>query len=173
MKRYLPLFLLSGTVIVLDQWTKYLVRTHLSLGQFWLPPGWEWLLPYARLTNWFNRGSAFGMLQNAGVALTVLALVVAGLIIYYYPHIERDDWAVRIALGLQMGGALGNMIDRVHLGYVVDFISVGTFPVFNLADSAITLGVGFLLLGWYLQEKRLRQEQAAAAADPLVEAQDG
>ncbi len=164
MKRYGSLFLVSGLVVALDQWTKYLARTHLAFGQFWLPDGLQWLLPYARLTNWFNRGSAFGMFQEGGPFFAALALVVSALIIYYYPHIEEPDWAVRIALGLQMGGALGNMIDRLHLGHVVDFISVGRFPVFNLADSAITLGVGFMLLGWYQQEKRLRAERAAAAA---------
>ncbi len=172
MKRYRSLFLLSGLVIALDQWTKYLVRTHLTFGQFWLPEGLEWLMPYARLTNWFNRGSAFGLFQEGGPFFTVLALAVAGLIIYYYPYVEEEDWAVRIALGLQMGGALGNMIDRLHLGHVVDFISVGRFPVFNLADSAITVGVGFLLLGWYQQEKRLRAEQAAAAAPSAEEGLD-
>lgn len=173
-KRYLSLFLISGSVIALDQWTKWLVRTRLSLGEFWLPDGLDWLLPYARITHWYNRGAAFGMFQDGGWLFTIIAVVVSGLIIVYYPAIEPEDWPVQLAFGLQMGGALGNLIDRIHLGHVVDWISVGNFPIFNVADSAITIGVGFLFLGWYWQEKRMRNHVAAAAAeDGSEEALDG
>ena len=122
MKRYLSLFAVSGLVIALDQWTKWLVRTRLLLGEFWLPDALADLMPYARITHWFNQGAAFGMFQRGGAVFTVLAVLVSALIVFYYPQIEPEDWPVRLAFGLQMGGALGNMIDRLHLGHVVDWI---------------------------------------------------
>jgi signal peptidase II len=70
-----------------------------------------------------------------------------------------------LALGLQLGGALGNWIDRMTVGYVVDFISVGNFPVFNVADSCITIGVGVLLLGVILQERQERKQKEAVTPD--------
>jgi signal peptidase II len=148
------LFSLAGVIVALDQWTKWLVRTHLLLGSSWLPQGWEWLSPYARIVNWNNSGAAFGMFQNGSLIFTILAFVVIAAILYYYPRVEADDWPLRLAMGLQMGGALGNLIDRLTLGgSVTDFISVGTFPVFNIADSSITIGVIVLILGVWWKEK--------------------
>jgi len=76
-----------------------------------------------------NSGAAFGILQEFGGIFTILALIVAIVIILYFPQIPRQDKFLRIALGLQLGGALGNLIDRLSQGYVTDFISVGSFPV--------------------------------------------
>jgi signal peptidase II len=144
----------AGTVVALDQWTKWLVREHLFLGSSWLPQGWEWLSPYARIVNWNNSGAAFGMFQNGSLIFTILAFVVIAAILYYYPRVEADDWPLRLAMGLQMGGALGNLIDRLTLGgSVTDFISIGTFPVFNIADSSITIGVIVLILGVWWKER--------------------
>jgi signal peptidase II len=90
------------------------------------------------------------MFQQGGGIFTLLAVFVAAMIIYYFPRIGRGDWALRLAMGLQLGGALGNLTDRIQHGYVTDFISVSTFPVFNIADSAITLGVIVLVLDMWL-----------------------
>lgn len=166
-RNYVPLFLTAGIVIGLDQFTKALVRANIPLGSTWLPQGWEALAPYARFVNWYNTGAAFGMFQGFGWVFTILAFIVAGLIIYYYPQVHAEDWWLRLAMGLQMGGALGNVIDRLMFeGRVTDFISVGIFPVFNIADSSITIGVLVLLLGvWYkeilLQKPIGAQEQPA------------
>lgn len=177
---YLPLFLTTAIVIGLDQFTKALVRAHIPLGQTWLPPGWEWLQPYARFVHWYNTGAAFGMFQGFGWVFTILAFVVAGLILYYYPQVHPEDGWLRLAMGLQMGGALGNVIDRLLFeGRVTDFISIGAFPVFNVADSSITIGVLLLLLGvWYkeilLQKPLGKPEESAslaAPADPAGETQ--
>lgn len=159
---YLVLLLISGSVIGLDQWTKSLVRASLELGEVWSP--WPWLTPYARIVHWYNTGSAFGMFQGMGMVFTVLAFVIAGAIIFYYPRVPREEWGLRLALGLQLGGAMGNLIDRLTIGHVTDFVSVGTFPVFNVADSSITVGVGVLLLSMYLQE-RAAQKHAASQAE--------
>lgn len=152
---YTPLVLISGTIIALDQWTKALVRQNLPLGAAWVPNGLDWLQPYARIIHWYNTGAAFGSFQGYGWVFTGLAFVVAGLIVYYYPKVEPEDGWMRVAMSMQLAGALGNVIDRLLLGgKVTDFLSVGNFPVFNVADSSITLGVGLLLLGAWWKERQ-------------------
>ncbi len=164
LKDYAVLFLIAVLVIALDQWTKYLVRTNLTFGEIWSP--WSWLAPYARIVYWNNTGAAFGMFQGFGGVFTLLAIGVAIAIIYYFPQVPSQDWLIRLALGLQLGGAVGNLVDRVTIGRVTDFISVGNFAVFNVADSSITVGVGLLLLGMWLkdaQEKKAGDSHAQAA----------
>lgn len=93
-----------------------------------------------------NRGAAFGLWQGQGLTLTLLAVaVLIGLVWYVARAEERTGW-LTAGLGLIAGGALGNLADRIRLGYVVDFVAVGWWPRFNLADCAITLGVVCLLL---------------------------
>ena len=158
-KSYASLFLVSGAVVALDQWTKWLVREHIPFAQQWLPQGLEWLMPYARFVHWSNMGAAFGMFQGGSLIFTILAFVVIALIIFYYPQVSADDWYLRLALALQMGGAAGNLISRLTMdGKVTDFISLGTFPVFNVADSSISIGVAVLLLGMWVKERKMRPE---------------
>ncbi|MCW5873925.1 MAG: signal peptidase II [Anaerolineales bacterium] len=144
LRSYLSLVLVSGAIILLDQLTKAWVRDNLALSQTWMP--WEQLAPYARIVHWQNSGAAFGMFQNAGAFFAVLAILVAGMIIYYFPRLEPGDWAVRLGMSLQLGGALGNLIDRLQHGHVTDFISIGNFPIWNIADAAITCGVAVMIL---------------------------
>jgi signal peptidase II len=143
----------AGVVVGLDQWTKWLVRENLPYQGTWLPEQLSWLSPYARIVHWYNSGAAFGMFQDAGMVFTVLAFLVIGAILYYYPRVEPGDWTLRLAMGLQLGGALGNLTDRLTMGKVTDFISVGTFPVFNIADASISVGVVVLLLGVWSKER--------------------
>ncbi|GAB4539363.1 MAG: signal peptidase II [Anaerolineales bacterium] len=162
-KEYLNLLGVAGLVIALDQWTKWLVRAHIDFGGQWLPDALNWLSPYARIVHWSNGGAAFGMFQNGGVLFAILAVLVIAAIFYYYPQVEADDWTLKLAMGLQLGGAAGNLIDRLSLNFkVTDFISVGTFPVFNVADASISIGVAVLLLGVWLKE---REEKKLAAAN--------
>lgn len=81
---------------------------------------------------------------------------------FYYPKVDKVDWIIKLALMFELGGAVGNLIDRFNHGYVIDFVSVGNFPVFNVADSAITVGVIILLIGVWMQEKRERARLAAS-----------
>ena len=166
LKDYLNLFGVAGIVIALDQWTKWLVRTNIEFGTQWLPEWLSWLSPYARFVNWHNSGAAFGMFQNGNLVFTILAFIVIGAIIYYYPQVEMEDWTLKLAMGLQLGGAAGNLIDRLMVGKVTDFISIGVFPVFNAADSSITVGVFVLLLGVWLKE---RKDKVKAAEPPKVD----
>lgn len=168
---YLVLLAIAGPIIALDQWTKWLIREALPLGGTWLPAGWDGLAPYARIIHWYNTGAAFGLFQNGSTVFMILAFIVAGLIVYYYPRIEQPDWTLRIAMGMQFAGAVGNLIDRIlRDGQVTDFISVGSFPVFNVADSSISVGVAILLLGVWIrewQEKKARETGSAEGqSDP-------
>jgi signal peptidase II len=160
-RNYLLLFVLAGVVFALDQWTKKLVRSHLDFGQTWVP--WDWLAPYARIVYWHNSGAAFGLGQNLSFIFTVLAIIVILAIFFYYPQIPGDNWPLRIALGMQLGGACGNLVDRLTIGFVTDFISVGNFPVFNVADSSISVGVVVLIVGMWIIEKK--QKSTSVGAD--------
>lgn len=168
---YTPLVLIASSIIALDQWTKWLVRTYIPFGGRWLPEGWEGLMDYARIVHWTNTGVAFGMFQGAGYLFAGLAVLVAILIFYYYPQVEQSDWWLRLAMGMQLAGALGNLIDRLRQnGAVTDFVSVGTFPVWNVADASITMGVVVLIIGLWWKERQM--QPAAEASAPGTEASD-
>ena len=139
-----------GCVLALDVWTKVLVQAHFRLYES-LP-----LLPGLALTYVRNPGAAFSLLATAPESLRrpfFLAVTVGALaaVLYYLRQTPRRDWMTRLALGLVAGGAFGNALDRFSsVGTVVDFIEVGvrgvyTWPVFNVADSAVCIGVGLLL----------------------------
>jgi signal peptidase II len=129
----------------------------------WLPDRLKEFIPYFRIVYWHNSGAAFGLFQNGNLIFMILALIVSGVIIYYYPKVSPEDWWLKLALGLQLGGALGNLIDRMTLGQVTDFLSISSFPVFNVADSAITIGTCILLLGVYLKERKEAQKAKAGS----------
>ena len=150
-KKYFLLVGIASVIIILDQVTKSLVRANITFGASWSP--WEWLMPYARIVHWSNTGASFGMFQGFGMVFTILSLIVAAVIVYYYPRVPVEEWPLRIAMGMQLGGALGNLIDRVTRGEVTDFISVGNFAVFNIADASISVGVAVLLIGMWWKEK--------------------
>ena len=163
-QKYWPIATIAALIVVLDQWTKWLVRVNIPDGGVWLPEALGWLSPYARIVHWHNTGAAFGMFQDAGMVFTVLAFIVIAAIIYYYPHVENSDWSLRLAMSMQLGGAIGNLIDRLTLGRVTDFISIGTFPVFNIADASISIGAAVLLLGVWLTERSEKREKAKMMA---------
>lgn len=167
LRNYAELILVAAFIIIVDQWTKWLVTSNLALSERWAP--WPWLLPYARIVHWSNTGAAFGMFQEFNQVFKVLPIFVSLFIFYYYPRIERRDWLVRLALCMQLGGALGNWIDRIRLDYVIDFVSVGTFAVFNVADSCISVGVVVLILGMYLKERRDHQSLSDGQDDSTPE----
>lgn len=145
--RYGYLALVAGTVFALDQFTKLLITSTMRLGEVipLLPP----VLDLHYITN---RGAAFGLFAGLGDIFIPVALAIMAVIFWYYRSLrERKLW-LRTALGLQLGGALGNLLDRLRLGAVIDFIEFHIdainfrFAVFNLADSAICIGVAILLV---------------------------
>jgi len=158
-KVYLKLFSIALGVIFIDQLTKWFVRTNLDIRETWMPI--SWLEPYFRFIHWKNTGVAFGLFQGMGWILTSLGLVVILIIIFFYKPVFNGPVFWQIALGLQLGGAIGNLLDRINpnVGYVVDFIWIGNFPVFNLADFAIVSGAIVMLIGiWYTEERAEKKE---------------
>lgn len=149
---YLVLLPIAGLIIVLDQWTKAIVRMNLEFGDVWSP--FEWLTPYARIVHWYNTGVAFGMFQDRNLLFSILVFLISLSILIFYPKLTEDDWFLRIALSLQLGGSVGNLIDRLTVGHVTDFISVGNFPVFNIADSCITVGAIIMIIGLWVEERK-------------------
>ncbi len=125
--------------LMADQATKGLVTRSMSPGQSIPDDG------IARLTYVVNSGSAFGLFPDQTLLLTLASVVGIGVLLVFYRTHPVDSRMLRFSLGLQLGGAMGNLIDRVRLGHVVDFIDVGSWPVFNLADSAIVVGLIGLL----------------------------
>ncbi|KAF0106458.1 MAG: signal peptidase II [Anaerolineaceae bacterium] len=167
---FMFLFLSSGVIVVLDQWTKAWVRANVPLGADWpMPASLAWLEPYARIRHTYNTGAAFGLFQQGGLIFAILAVIVSALIILYFPQTSRRDWWLRLALALQLGGALGNLVDRIRFGPVTDFISVGNFAIFNVADSCISVGVAILILGVWLMERKLKKEEKAKQLEATSE----
>lgn len=161
------LLVVAGLIIVFDQWTKSLVRANLEFQEVWSP--WPWLAPYARIVHWRNTGAVFGIFQGFGDIFTILAIVVAIAIIYYFPQVPREDWPLRVAMCLQLGGAVGNLIDRITIGWVTDFVSVGRFPVFNVADASISVGVAVLIIGVWWKDYRRAPSETPPEKDPSPE----
>jgi len=151
-KRYLFLFSMAGLVVALDQLSKASVRAHLALGESWNP--FPALSPFINITHWQNNGAAFGLFQTGGNLFMIVAVLVSGIIIYYYGQTPPGNGLVRLALSLQLGGAIGNLIDRLLRGPVTDFIHVTDFPIFNLADSSISVGVALLAVTILLERKQ-------------------
>jgi signal peptidase II len=133
---------LAAIVFGLDQITKFLVLKYIPYGQSWeyLP----WLARLFQITYIKNTGAAFGMFPQMGTILMVIAIVVVIGIILFHHHLPVNNIWVRLSLGLQLGGAMGNLLDRIIHGFVVDFIDVGFWPIFNIADASIVTGVSIL-----------------------------
>ena len=161
---YAVLILVAVIIVTSDQLAKLWVRAHVPLGGDWLPSQLAWLMPYARIRFWYNSGAAFGIFANGNLVFMILAIIVAGAILYYFPRVSRKDWWLRLALMLQFSGAVGNLTDRIQFGHVTDFISVGNFAIFNIADSSITMGVVVLILGVWINE--ISEKRHAAAQKP-------
>jgi signal peptidase II len=132
--------------LVADQISKYLVFSNLNPGQSWNPI--TSLTSWVSITHVTNTGAAFGLFPDRGSLFVVIAVIVVAAIIFYHRHLPAGQWWIKVSLGLQLGGALGNLLDRLRLGYVIDFIDFKIWPVFNLADSSIVVGVA--ILAYYL-----------------------
>lgn len=160
--KWLLLLGVAALSILIDQISKAYVVAHLNLHDSWMPL--SFIEPVFRLTHVHNTGAAFGLFPQGGAIFLFIAVIVSSMIIYYYRQMPDGVWLVRLALGLQLGGALGNVIDRVRIGYVVDFFDVTYWPVFNVADSCIVVGVVLLafemLLEEYREQKQSRESHA-------------
>jgi len=139
----------AAAVLVLDQVTKTIVRSSLERGESWPDADWPVRIRYVT-----NTGAAFGILEDQTIFLVVMAFLGIAAIYLYYRFPPFDHWVVPIAIGMLLGGAAGNLLDRVRLGEVTDFIDFPRFPAFNVADSAINVGIATIIIGYLLLAPR-------------------
>ena len=142
-------------VLLVDQLSKLWVLRNLA--SYETKNVIPWLEPVLSFTRLSNTGVAFGLLPQFGSLFTILSAIIIVVIIWFYRTLEIPYWPIHLAFGMQIGGALGNLVDRLTRGSVVDFIDVNFWPfqdfaIFNLADSSIVVGVGILLLCLWLNE---------------------
>ena len=140
--------ILTLFIISLDQISKYIVIQNLKLGESIPNSG------IFRLTHAQNTGTAFSLFQNQTDILTIVSFVAIVLIIFIYLSIEKPSNYIYLSYGLLFGGAFGNLIDRIRLGYVTDFFDVGFWPIFNIADSAITIGIILMIFNYLIYNKK-------------------
>ena len=145
------LFVLPLAVVILDQFSKYIVVENMALGES-IPIIEE----VFHLTYILNPGAAFGMFAHNRLFFIAIAVIVIGIIIWARREILASPWEVKAGCGLFLGGAIGNLIDRARHGLVIDFFDFRIWPVFNIADIAICIGVGLII--WNLLKTELKRD---------------
>jgi len=151
---YLTLAVAALAVLALDQWSKRVVASSFLVGES------RPVIPHALYWTYVqNHAGAFGLFGTQSWLLVVMAIVVLGVFWYAYRELVARSLVVRLAFGGIAGGAIGNVIDRFHYGFVVDFIDLRWWPVFNVADSCITIGVVLLILTSFRRERAARPRE--------------
>ena len=156
---YYRLFMIAGVILVLDQITKILVQYSIPFESSYFAPDRVTIIEdFFYLVHIGNKGAAWGMFSEYSGILTLLSFAVLLFIFCFRKQLELHRGTVQIAFGLLIGGILGNLIDRIRVGHVIDFIDIhlpftlpyilpfGRWPAFNIADSAIVVGMLFYLL---------------------------
>ncbi|MGE7940846.1 signal peptidase II [Lysinibacillus xylanilyticus] len=150
---------LAAFVVLLDQWTKWLIVKNMEFGErisVWDP--WFGILSHR------NKGAAWGMLEGRMWLFTIVTVAVICAVIYYYHKEAKGKPIFQVGLMLLLGGAIGNFIDRLFRGEVVDFIDVlipvinYDFPIFNIADAALTIAVVVLMIGLIAEDKKEKKQ---------------
>jgi signal peptidase II len=148
-------------VVALDQLTKAIVRTTLDVGESW--PSSDWGI---KIKNVTNSGAAFSSLQDQTVFLIAMTFFGLAAIYLYYRNPPFQHWVASVAIGMMLGGAIGNLIDRIRAGRVTDFVDVFGFPKFNVADSSISVGVTVIIIGYLLFAEGPRQPRESHENTP-------
>ncbi|WP_425061056.1 Lipoprotein signal peptidase [Sporomusa carbonis] len=139
----MPILLLvtiAATIVVVDQWSKYYIQAHMAPGMS-IPV----LDNIFHITYVLNPGAAFGILEHQRDFFIIIALFMLVLVCYFFSRIPATFGLMRLGISLLAGGAVGNVIDRIQTGYVIDFFDFRIWPVFNVADIAIVTGVGCII----------------------------
>ena len=146
--RDLALIQLAALAFLLDQFTKYLVREFLRLYESVPPDG------FFRITHTFNTGSIFGIFQGQNTVFILVSFIGIAVLILLSRSRRFPPALLRLSLGLQLGGAFGNLLDRIRLGHVTDWVDIGPWPVFNIADACIVTGLIILAYLFIISETR-------------------
>lgn len=148
---------LAVLVFLLDQFSKYLVREFLRLYESFPADG------FFRITHAYNTGSIFGIFQGQNTVFILVSFLGVAVLLLLYHSQRFPSGPLRLSLGLQLGGAFGNLIDRVRLGHVTDWVDIGPWPVFNVADACIVSGL--ILLAWLFIRSESRPAAQPIASD--------
>ena len=181
-------FGIGAAVIIFDQITKWLVLKNIPLNSSYIP--FSSLYPYFRFTHVANKGMAFGQFQELSLFFTILPFIVASGIIYYNYRSPIQTRLFRLSMGLLFGGAIGNLIDRLRVGYVIDFVHINLRPlldsekytwavfdilnwaVFNIADLSIVVGVSilaFIMITTPEPESEAEAEEESSSASQMAQ----
>lgn len=145
---------LSIVIVVIDQVTKMLIKYHMELDQYVTIVG-----KYIRFHYIMNPGMAFGIQIGEKLFFTIFASIASIVILIFLFRLKEDHFWTRIALASILGGAIGNLIDRIAFGKVLDFVEIGPWPIFNFADVAVTFGMVILILIVFLEKKEKKESQ--------------
>ena len=150
-------YLIALGIIVLDQITKYLVVRNMHLGE-----SIQVIEQFLYITSHRNTGAAWGILAGQMWFFYAVTVVVVAGLIYYIQKMAKNHWLIGVSMGFMLGGAIGNFIDRVLHQEVIDFIDTNifgyNFPIFNVADSALTVGVVLLMIYLLFEEKWTKEK---------------
>lgn len=168
-RRWLVFIVLAAGVVIVDQLTKLFIDANFQVASIHPLPGGSEPTPilgeFVRIAKSYNSGGIFGLFGNSAPVLALSSIIVIALILLYQAREGTGSWLLTIALALLLGGAIGNFIDRVRLGGVVDFVDMGIgdwrFYTFNVADSAISTALLLLILIALFRERLTRQAQHA------------
>ena len=158
-------YIIASSILILDLVTKLLIEDRLRINESYVP--FESLEPILKITHVSNTGAAFGLFPSGNEVIMVIAVIVSIVIIAYNQKLPVNHKLFRVALGLQLGGALGNLLSRVRIGQVTDFLDFGPWPVSNIADISIVLGT--ILLGLLMileKEDETLPDDEVSSGDP-------
>lgn len=136
----MSILFLAVLVVILDQLSKFYIQTHMVVGMS-VPV----VQDIFHITYILNPGAAFGLFEHQTAFFIMIAVCMVVGTIYFYPKIPKQYQLLRFGAGLMVGGAMGNVIDRIKTGYVVDFFDFRIWPIFNIADAGIVCGVGCII----------------------------
>lgn len=159
------LFLVALAIVVADQFSKAWISANLLIGQLIPETG------FFRITLVHNSGAAFGLFYGYSFPLSIVAIIGIVVLLFYVLFLQRrfpalDRKRNNLALGLILGGIIGNLIDRLRQGYVTDFISVGIWPPFNVADSAVVVGTIIFAYSLYFAGRASAKKESEANRQP-------
>ena len=156
----LVLIQLAILVFLADQASKFLVRHFIEFRESFPDEG------FFRLTHTYNTGSAFGLFQDQNFPLILASVVGISVLLLIYWKQRQPSTLLRLSLALQIGGAAGNLLDRLRIGHVTDFVDVGAWPIFNLADASIVVGLALLAWIFLVSENSGQKEATSIATSP-------
>lgn len=162
---------IAALVIVVDHISKLIIESTLPLYQSWAP--FPALAAFFRISHVSNTGMAFGLFPAGSPIFFWAAILVSLVIVVYNYRLPPEQNLLRLALALQLGGALGNWINRIRIGQVTDFLDFGPWPVFNLADLSVVTGAFLLAWLFWQEERNLKAAQRAASDLALSDESSG